>query len=421
MNKRRFGGSVRVTGLVLICLALSEAAALAGAVDNNNTFSATFVRMLNRNAATDAADIAVYNPAGVAFLRDGLYFSFQNHMLFKQVAQTALDDPGQRTFLAENPSLLLPAGYLVYKRGRYGIFGSFTFPGGGGLLDYKQGIPATARLGAAAVQGYSVYSGFTLGGAIEWNDRISLAAGLRGILVHNWSKMTIVGENLLQAPVGTLLIEEKERGQGLSGFLGIHLRPTKNLDLALRYDHQVALSLQVFSNQAIGPMQQMNPYLPEGKIYRRDLPGVLGFGVAYKLLPSLRLESSASVYLNRLATWEGSRAGAIVRGLQAKHNTGWDTGLGLEWSIKEYVGLSAGFLYTETGADTDSLQDVKPALDNLLLGGGFFLRLFDNTQLDFSMAHITYFDAIMTTETGTRLKLSKDGFVLAMGLQFRAL
>ena len=37
----------------------------AGGIDTKSNLSADYVRTLNRNAATDAADAVVYNPAGV--------------------------------------------------------------------------------------------------------------------------------------------------------------------------------------------------------------------------------------------------------------------------------------------------------------------------------------------------------------------
>lgn len=43
-------------------------AVYAGAIDNKTNWSAEYIRTLNRNAATDYADIAAYNPAGTVKL-----------------------------------------------------------------------------------------------------------------------------------------------------------------------------------------------------------------------------------------------------------------------------------------------------------------------------------------------------------------
>ena len=58
-----------VGGLLLSCAFVS--AAYAGAIDNKTNWSAEYIRTLNRNAATDYADIAAYNPAGTVKLQDG--------------------------------------------------------------------------------------------------------------------------------------------------------------------------------------------------------------------------------------------------------------------------------------------------------------------------------------------------------------
>ena len=45
----------------------------AGGIINKQNLSADYIRTLNRNAATDMADAAAYNPAGTAMMEDGLY------------------------------------------------------------------------------------------------------------------------------------------------------------------------------------------------------------------------------------------------------------------------------------------------------------------------------------------------------------
>ena len=47
-----------------LVLAGTATSAYAGAVVNKTNWSAEYIRTLNRNAATDYADIAAFNPAG---------------------------------------------------------------------------------------------------------------------------------------------------------------------------------------------------------------------------------------------------------------------------------------------------------------------------------------------------------------------
>ena len=55
----------------------------AGSIINKTNLSADFIRTLNRNAATDMADAAVYNPAGTAMMKDGLYLKADAIYLWK--------------------------------------------------------------------------------------------------------------------------------------------------------------------------------------------------------------------------------------------------------------------------------------------------------------------------------------------------
>ena len=46
----------------------------AGGIDNKTNWSVEYLRILNRNAATDSADAVAYNPAGVMKMDEGLPF-----------------------------------------------------------------------------------------------------------------------------------------------------------------------------------------------------------------------------------------------------------------------------------------------------------------------------------------------------------
>ena len=59
------------------------ATVFAGAVDNKTNWSAEYIRTLNRNAATDYADIAAYNPAGTVKLDEGFIINGSGQFLAK--------------------------------------------------------------------------------------------------------------------------------------------------------------------------------------------------------------------------------------------------------------------------------------------------------------------------------------------------
>ena len=63
---------------------LAVAASLfAGGAENKNNLSAGYLRTLSKNAETKKADAVFYNPAGTAYMEDGLYAEIGNQFVLK--------------------------------------------------------------------------------------------------------------------------------------------------------------------------------------------------------------------------------------------------------------------------------------------------------------------------------------------------
>ncbi len=125
---------------IILCLSLffggGGSILFAGSVDHNNNFSAGYVRTFNRNAVTDSVDAAVYNPAGVVKFDNGLHISVNNQFLLKNYSHESATD----TYSAKNPTLFLPSAFIGFSQNRWGVFGAFSVPAGGGSLKYKDGV-----------------------------------------------------------------------------------------------------------------------------------------------------------------------------------------------------------------------------------------------------------------------------------------
>ncbi|HRZ27567.1 MAG TPA: hypothetical protein P5295_12220 [Spirochaetota bacterium] len=119
----------------LLCLIFSSGA-LAN-IDYMQNQSADFFLTLSRNAATDSADAVNYNPAGTALMKDGLYVQLANQSAFINYSIKHQGD----TYRSEKPEWLIPNAYVIYKKGKFSVFGGFTIPAGGGTLNYKNGVP----------------------------------------------------------------------------------------------------------------------------------------------------------------------------------------------------------------------------------------------------------------------------------------
>src|SRR3954468_22264094 len=69
---------------ILLILLLAGITNLFAQMDNLSNMSAEWMRTAARNAATDASDIVVYNPAGLTKLKNGLHVNISNQTLFRK-------------------------------------------------------------------------------------------------------------------------------------------------------------------------------------------------------------------------------------------------------------------------------------------------------------------------------------------------
>ena len=159
----------------------------AGGIINKQNQSADYMRTLNRHAATDYADIAVYNPAGIMQMDDGGYAKLDIMYFAKDYSNTV---PGFGKLDQDEPSII-PGAFAIYKQDKWAGFFALTIPAGGGQLKFEQGDARTVALGlgianflnvalalppvaqydtirsqSIEVKESTVY-GFTLGGALK--------------------------------------------------------------------------------------------------------------------------------------------------------------------------------------------------------------------------------------------------------------
>ena len=115
-------------------------AAYGGGAENKTNWSAEYIRTLNRNAATDYADIAAYNPAGTVKLQDGFIINGSAQYLSKEYKNNI----NGTSFESDEPSVV-PGVFGVYNRDKWSVFGAVTVVGGGGKVDFSQGNWTTAQ------------------------------------------------------------------------------------------------------------------------------------------------------------------------------------------------------------------------------------------------------------------------------------
>lgn len=104
-------------------------------VENLSSSSAVVVRDPARQSSTEV-DAAIYNPAGTAFVKEGLSFSVSGIANF---GQTKAND-GTKSYKI-NENYVMPSVQLAFKKGKWAFSGSFASEGGY-KRNYKDGSPA---------------------------------------------------------------------------------------------------------------------------------------------------------------------------------------------------------------------------------------------------------------------------------------
>lgn len=367
---------------IILILGFSSTVSAGGIIHNSN-LSPEYARTLTRNGSIDGADIAHYNPAGIVFLQEGTIIAVGNQVIFKKYSHKS----DLFTYTDDKPVFLFPSLFAIHNLGKFAFYGSFTVPAGGGTLDYKDGI---ADLHDVHVEGFTAHYAISLGGALKLSNNMSVSIGLRGIYSH---KTTKVGP--IPGPV--YIFDYESNAKGISGIVGFNWKIMDTLHFSLKYEHATILE---FENEGLGA--------PE--TYREDLPPVISVGLAYTGIKNIKFEFAANIYLNKMADWEG---------LEDKIDTGFEVAASAEFRLNRQFAFSGGLLYTGAGANKNSYDYKKPALDAISIGVG--LKYSINEKLDVNAGFLKsfYFEDKTTASNGDELTLNKDINLFSIGIQAR--
>ena len=427
---------------VLLMVTALAASAQAGGIINKQNLSADYIRTLNRNAATDMADAAVFNPAGTAMMQDGFYAKADVIYLQKDYSNQLPASIGPLslaggTLNSEEPSII-PGLFAVYKQNRWSLFFGVTVPGGGGDVNYNDGNARTTMLslpgafgglgtylgGATgnpnninqSIEAESHYLGYSLGGAFKVLDSLSLSAGVRYVDAYQKFKGQANGTT---GPANSVNIKIEREDEALNYFLGLDWAPTKDLNIGLTYMSNTALNFKSeASDNSPGQAVSRNVGWADGTHEREDLPGYVGLGVSYFLIPgTLRVEPNLTYYLEKQATLEGQRF------QNSNPGNSYDVGIALEYILNPQWRFSVGYMHTEIeGMKSQDLLPEAPELDANTISVGFVYSPVDRLSISLGALRVWY-DSVKTDASSSRApartQYDKDVYGVALGLQYR--
>ena len=451
--------------LVILSL-LASANAFAGSIDYLAQQDAEYFAhpaMIGKVGVSGA----YYNPAGTAFLEDGLYVQLNSQTLFKTYEMDAhyMSEkiPGG-SHESDHPSAFVPSIQIVKKEGDRSYFLHAGAAAGGGAVKYKNGISAfevigfeiqksligkglkgseVEYLGGSTVNGSSYYINTTFGMAQKINPKFSVAGGLR--FMYAMRELNGTANYKLTTPDFTdkdpskampisdnvrVDIDSERTGWGVGGVLGFHYQPTEKLNIGFKYETEVELNLEAdgsvkttslnnkFNAEVLPPNNSsitgsINANLSAHPVIaewleddRRNLPAMMALGVSYELTDRITLLTSGNYYFIKDANRNGC---------YDNYDNGYEISVGIDYKLNDKWTLMAGYQYTDTGANENTYKDTDYALDADMYGVGVKYTPDETKEFIVSYAYVDYKNGTAVNEKGQETTTFKKE-VNAIGL-----
>lgn len=176
----------------------------AGGLMTNTNQSASYIRMPVLDAVI-GPEAVYYNPAGLAFLPDGLHISVSNQTISqKRTIKSTFPGMNQSEFKGTVSAPLFPTAYATFKKDRFAVSLGVNPIGGGGSALFEEGLPSFEQqvavlpptLNAAGIptsdyafetrfDAQSIFWGVQANATYKVNDFLAVAAGVRYVRANN--------------------------------------------------------------------------------------------------------------------------------------------------------------------------------------------------------------------------------------------
>jgi long-chain fatty acid transport protein len=373
-------------------------------IDNLTNLSPEWVRTGARNAALDAADAVVYNPAGVSRLAEGWHVALGNQSFFRKPSHSYNLGYGEVKHRQDGNDMIVPNLYAAYRKRKISGFAGVYISGGGATANYPEGSINTELISMmslmnaeGAYEAYynqyfkanSYYLTWLFGASYAVSDNLSFSASVRLLNAKNkiqaGTTLTMSPYDLPDMPI-VLDVENKAGGAGV--MIGLNHMINENTNIMVRYESKVKLE---FKNKV---KTDDTGLFPDEQKSRRDFPAVLATGLGSNLTDKLRLSAEYSIYFQKSADWGTTlteNGEVSVSGLAGDVSV---FGLAAEYKTSEKLLISAGTMYTFFNyADKAGYYTVPGAFEtvpgsNLSLNAGFCYSISPKAKLNLGIAKI---------------------------------
>lgn len=452
------------------CAACVAVTSYAGGLLTNTNQNAVFLRNPARDAAI-AIDGVYSNPAGVAFMPEGFHFSLSWQAAFQKRQITSANSLYQlnggsesKFFEGKSTAPVIPSFQAAYViNDKWSVSAQFAVGGGGGKCEFDQGLPMFEELMGgtlvkAQAQSYGLtqsltgeqyFYGLQVGGTYKIVDKISVFAGVRGVLAscsytgaianiqangmpasqyltavaqqaisaaeqytaaaaqYTAAGMTAEAEKAIataaqyseaakSATEGAYLLKDdfnldcSQDGFGVTPIIGVDVNLGK-LNLAAKYEFRTKINLENESKNSAN-VNNLMPAYADGVKVRSDIPALLTLGAQYSILSNVRVAAGFHYY------WDKDAVGTAIK---SGENT-WEALLGAEWDINKKWLVSAGVQRTQYGFDDSDMSDLNFNVNSTAVCVGGAYKFNDRMKLNVGYMHSFYGEHSLTNANGSK-------------------
>lgn len=394
---------------ILALTAVLGTGAYGASIDHIQTYTPEYLGNQAQNGMINNVSV-YYNPAGLMQLERGTYFHGGMQIAFGTEEMKYKGKKYEADLFQPIPNFAL---YSV--RDERAIFWTFGAIGGGGDLEYKDGVAGIAvvpdilagltitnakDMGSSA-EGTNMYVQNTLGRAWMINDKLSMSIAARAVV----GMRNLKGDLNVSTPSNGELhakIDSERTAWGFGGQIGFNYRASDRLNLALRYDTRVKMNFKASGTEEktslLGNLLGFSDFYPEyepGVKYRRDLPALLAAGASYKVTDRWTMALSGNYYFNKDAKMDKTKGSTILATLGSKHfepeyDNGWEIAVGTEYKLTDKWTWIGSINYADTGAKKNSYDDIEYALNSIMVGTGLKYKPNDTMEWVATVSHFFY-------------------------------
>lgn len=420
---------------------------MASGLSNNSNQSAAYLRNPVRETAI-SEDGVFYNPAGTAFLSNGIHvnvnwqMAYQNRDVTYDCPVFALGEGNtgtSKTFRGKMMAPVIPSVFLTYNWDRWNIQAGFNIVGGGGKCKYKEGVGmfelavgsemfkkfpdiqqmfpgANCKYGMKmSLTGASYIYGLTLGTSYEIiKDHLSVSLGVRGVYMNNiytgdvtalsiytgtGPQFPIITKNTPGLPeeytsaLEDIHLDCEQKGFGVTPMIGIDYRINEHWNLSAKVEVQTYINLKNKSSNSPMVDKMVSAYA-DGKKVRNDLPTIFNISAEYSPISAVRIGATYHYY-------DEKHAKKSAAGYDSNKGTH-ECAFGLDWDACKYITLSAGYTGSFFGMSEEEISELGYSLTSHNLHVGLRINCNEHWNLDLGYLHTFY-----TTRDVT--KVVKDG------------